>query len=164
LIKDTFSVAGNMLAGPQVIKRTAEAFAAGAHLPLPQRFLAALEAGEAAGGDKRGRQSAAMLIHDEEEYAFLDIRVDDHPDPLAELTRLEQVARGRPAHYRKCMPSRHNPAGVFDRTEIERRIAEAMARESGIVLPASVPAQGADPAGLPTAPTRSHVPENGKRT
>jgi uncharacterized Ntn-hydrolase superfamily protein len=131
LIRDTFSVAGNMLAGPQVIERTAEVFAASAHLPLPQRFLAALKAGEEAGGDKRGRQSAAMLVHDEQEYSYLDIRVDDHADPLAELARLEAVARGRYLHYRKFMPSKDNPAGVTDRAEIERRIAESMAAEKG---------------------------------
>jgi uncharacterized Ntn-hydrolase superfamily protein len=129
LVRDTFSVAGNMLAGPEVIEATAEAFAASQHLPLAQRFLAALKAGEAAGGDKRGRQSAAILIHDDEEYPYLDIRVDDHPDPLAELARLEEVGRGRYLHYRKFMPSRHNPAGITDRDELERRIAESMAAE-----------------------------------
>lgn len=129
LIRDTFSVAGNMLAGPQVIERTAEVFAASQNLPLPQRFLAAMRAGEEAGGDKRGKQSAAMLIHDEEEYAYLDIRVDDHGDPLAELARLEEISRGRYLHYRKVMPSRHNPSGVTDLAEIERRIAESIAAE-----------------------------------
>jgi uncharacterized Ntn-hydrolase superfamily protein len=131
LIRDTFSVAGNMLAGPQVIERTAEVFAASAHLPLPQRFLAAMRAGEEAGGDKRGKQSAAILIHDDEEYSYLDIRVDDHADPLGELARLEEVARGRYMHYRKFMPSKAHPAGITDRAEIERRIAESMAAEKG---------------------------------
>jgi uncharacterized Ntn-hydrolase superfamily protein len=129
-IRDTFSVAGNMLAGPEVVARTAEVFSASAQLPFARRFLAALDAGEAAGGDKRGRQSAAMLIHDEEEYPLLDIRVDDHADPLAELARLEEVARGRYLHYRKFMPSRANPAGVTDREEIERRITESIAAEA----------------------------------
>ena len=96
-------------------------------MPFAGRFLEALRAGEAAGGDKRGRQSAALLIHDEEEYPLLDIRVDDHADPLVELARLEEVARGRFLHYRKFMPSRANPAGVTDRDEIERRIAESIA-------------------------------------
>ena len=127
LIRDGFSVAGNMLAGPAVIERTAEIYAQSHAMPFAGRFLAALRAGEAAGGDKRGRQSAALLIHDEEEYPLLDIRVDDHADPLAELARLEAVARGRYLHYRKFMPSRANPAGVTDRDEIERRIAESIA-------------------------------------
>lgn len=126
-IRDGFSVAGNMLAGPQVVDATAETFAA---MPgsLAVRFLAALRAGEAAGGDKRGRQSAAMLIHDAEEYALVDLRVDDHADPLAELGRLLDVWGGRFAHYRAVMPSRANPSGVVGRQEIERRIADSMAR------------------------------------
>ena len=52
-----------------------------------------MQAGEAAGGDKRGKQSAALLIHDGEDYPLYDLRVDDHADPLAELARLEEVAR-----------------------------------------------------------------------
>ena len=129
-IHQDFSVAGNMLAGPAVIAETARAFAE-ARGPLAGRFLAALRAGEAAGGDKRGRQSAAILIHDAEDYPLLDIRVDDHADPLAELARLEAVSRERFAHYRPLMPSRANPAGVTDRAEIDRRIAEGIARAAG---------------------------------
>jgi uncharacterized Ntn-hydrolase superfamily protein len=128
-VYDTFSVAGNMLAGPQVIEETAAAYAESAALPFPRRLIAALEAGERAGGDKRGRQSAALLIHDEEEYALIDIRADDHTDPIGELKRLEAVSRGRYIHYRKFMPSKKNPAGVTDRAEIERLIAESMAAE-----------------------------------
>jgi hypothetical protein len=56
--------------------------------------------------------------------------VDDHADPLAELARLEEVSRGRYIHYRKFMPSKANPAGLTDRAEIERRIAESMAEEA----------------------------------
>ncbi len=130
LVRESFSVAGNMLTGPEVVEETARAFEASAGEPLAQRFLAALKAGEAAGGDKRGRQSAAMLIHDAEDYALIDIRVDDHPDPLTELARLEAVGHQRFLHYRKFMPSRANPAGIIDRTEIERLIAESIAAEA----------------------------------
>jgi uncharacterized Ntn-hydrolase superfamily protein len=128
LVRDHFSVAGNMLAGPRVIEETARVFAAESAMPFPRRLIAALNAGQAAGGDKRGRQSAAVLIHDEEEYPLFDMRVDDHADPLAELARLEEVSRQRYIHYRTCMPTRANPAGVVGREEIERRIAESMAR------------------------------------
>ena len=129
LIRDTFSVAGNMLAGPEVIEETARVLETEAQLPFASRLLAALKAGEQAGGDKRGKQSAAILIHDDEEYALLDIRVDDHPDPLAELTRLEEKSRERFMHFRKFMPSRDNPAGIRSREEIERRIAASIAAE-----------------------------------
>ncbi len=130
LVRDGFSVAGNMLAGPGVIEETARVYAERADLPFPRRLLAAMRAGEDAGGDKRGKQAAGLLIHDEEDYPFLDIRVDDHADPLTELARLEEVSRGRFVHYRRLMPSRANPHGVLDREEIERRIAEALAAEA----------------------------------
>ncbi len=122
-----FSVAGNMLAGPEVIARTAQAFDAAAGRPLVERLLAGMRAGEAAGGDKRGRQSAAIRIHDAQEYPVIDVRVDDHADPLAELARLVTVNGERFAHYRRFMPSRESPAGLTDRAEIERRIAESIA-------------------------------------
>ena len=57
-------------------------------LPFARRVLAAMRAGEAAGGDKRGKQSAAIAIWTTEEYPAVSLRVDDHSDPLAELARL----------------------------------------------------------------------------
>lgn len=130
LVREGFSVAGNMLAGPDVIAETARVYAAGMDLPFARRLIAALQAGQAAGGDKRGRQSAALLIHDDEEYALFDIRVDDHAVPLDELERLERVAHERYLHYRKVMPRRDDPAGVTDRAEIERLIARSIADEA----------------------------------
>jgi uncharacterized Ntn-hydrolase superfamily protein len=128
LVEATFSVAGNMLAGPQVIHETAKAYAAHMEVPFARRLLAALRAGEVAGGDKRGRQSAALLIHDDEEHPALDIRVDDHADPIAELERLEAVARQGFVHARRFGPSRANPAGLLGAAErqaaIERSISE----------------------------------------
>jgi uncharacterized Ntn-hydrolase superfamily protein len=105
----SFSIAGNMLAGASVLDDTA------------------MRAGEAAGGDKRGKQSAALLIHDEDEWSALDLRVDDHTDPLAELERLEQVSRERWVHFRKYLPSRKNPAGITDRETIDAGIEAAIA-------------------------------------
>jgi uncharacterized Ntn-hydrolase superfamily protein len=128
IIQDHFSVAGNMLAGPRVIEETARVFGNEANLPFARRLLNALVAGQAAGGDKRGKQSAAILTHDKEEYPLIDIRVDDHPDPLTELARLEEVSRQRYIHFRACMPSQTNPFGVLGREEIERCIAESVAR------------------------------------
>jgi uncharacterized Ntn-hydrolase superfamily protein len=93
LVMPGFSLAGNILAEARVLDDMAAAYEAGAELPLAQRLVAALQAAEAAGGDKRGRQSAALLIHGDKEWALTDIRVDDHPDPLAELARLEEIAR-----------------------------------------------------------------------
>jgi uncharacterized Ntn-hydrolase superfamily protein len=126
---DGFSIAGNMLAGGRVLDDTAKTYLANEKLPFAQRLVAAMLAGQAAGGDKRGRQSAALLIHGEEEWSDLDLRVDDHTDPLAELQRLEQVSRERWVHFRKYLPSRKNPAGITDRETIDAGIAVAIAGE-----------------------------------
>jgi len=117
------SIAGNMLAGPQVLDETANAYLANDTLPFPQRLIAALRAGEAAGGDKRGKQSAALLIHGSEEWAMLDLRVDDHADPIAELARLERVSRMHWTTFRQFMPTRDNPGGITDRATIDAGIA-----------------------------------------
>jgi uncharacterized Ntn-hydrolase superfamily protein len=124
---DGFSIAGNMLAGGRVLDDTAKTYAEGEKLPFAQRLIKAMRAGEAAGGDKRGKQSAALLIHDEEEWSSLDLRVDDHADPLAELERLERVSRERWVHFRKYLPSRKNPAGITDRETIDAGIEAAIA-------------------------------------
>jgi len=126
---DGFSIAGNMLAGAGVLDDTAKAYVANESMPFARRLIAAMRAGEAAGGDKRGRQSAALLIYGEEEWSNLDLRVDDHADPLAELERLEAVSRERWVHFRKYLPSRKNPAGVTDRTVIDAGIEAAIASE-----------------------------------
>jgi uncharacterized Ntn-hydrolase superfamily protein len=126
---DGFSLAGNMLAGASVLDETAKAYIAHADLPFAQRLLAAMYAGEAAGGDKRGKQSAALLIHDTEDWPALDLRVDDHPDPLAELARLEAASRERWVHFRRFLPSRANPAGITDRATIDAAIEAARAAE-----------------------------------
>jgi uncharacterized Ntn-hydrolase superfamily protein len=124
-----FSIAGNMLAGARVLDDTAKAYVATEKLPFAQRLIAAMCAGEAAGGDKRGKQSAALLIYGDEEWSALDLRVDDHIDPLAELERLEQVSRERWVHFRKYLPTRKNPAGITDRETIEAGIEAAIAGE-----------------------------------
>jgi len=122
-----FSVAGNMLAGPAVIAETAKAYVTNSALPFPRRLITALKAGEAAGGDKRGKQSAALLIYGEEEWPDLDLRVDDHADPLAELSRLEAVSRERWVHFSKLLPNKRNPVGIIDRAQLDARIAAALA-------------------------------------
>ena len=122
---DGFSLAGNMLAGAAVLDDTAKAYAANAALPFAQRLIAAMKAGEAAGGDKRGKQSAALVIQGEEEWSDLDLRVDDHTDPLAELERLEQVSRERWVHFRPFLPTRKNPAGITDRAVIDAGVSAA---------------------------------------
>src|ERR1700724_82221 len=123
----SFSIAGNMLAGAQGLDDTAKAYLPNENLPFAQRLIAAMRSGEAAGGDKRGKQSAVLLIHGEEEWSDLDLRVDDHVDPLTELERLEQVSRERWVHFRQFLPTRKNPAGITDRATIDASIEAAIA-------------------------------------
>lgn len=122
LAGDGYSVAGNMLAGPAVLEKTAFEFERQKHLPFGERLIAALAAGEAAGGDKRGKQAAALLVCTTEDYPFLDLRVDDHAEPLAELRRLYEVSLERYQPFVSCLPSRERPAGITDRAAIEREV------------------------------------------
>jgi uncharacterized Ntn-hydrolase superfamily protein len=117
------SVSGNMLAGPRVIEATLEAFVASSG-PLAERMMTAMEAGEAAGGDKRGKQSAGLRVCTKDPYPDLDIRADDHADPLAELRRLYRVSQERFAVFRRFLAGRDSPFGTVDRTVVEAAIQQ----------------------------------------
>ncbi|MFL5800377.1 MAG: DUF1028 domain-containing protein, partial [Roseiflexaceae bacterium] len=93
-----FAAQGNILAGAGVVQASAEAFAR-AEGELAERLLLALTAGDAAGGDRRGRQSAALYVaraggaYGGMLDRYIDLRVDDHPAPIAELVRLLKLHR-----------------------------------------------------------------------
>src|SRR5713226_8797387 len=110
LVRSGFSVAGNMLAGPDVVADTAAFYESHAALPFAARLIGALDAGQAAGGDKRGKQSAALIIHTSEEYPELSLRVDDHGEPLAELRRLYAEAQRHFVPYRQFLATRGSPS------------------------------------------------------
>lgn len=124
---DTFSLAGNSLASASVLEAMAAAYEEHPTMPFARRLIAAMRAGEAAGGDSRGKQSAALLVHDQEEHSLLDLRVDDHPDPLTELARLEEVARQSWVHVRRVLPSAENPFGILDHEAAQEKIAASIA-------------------------------------
>ncbi len=126
-----FSIAGNMLAGPRVLEATAEAFEAQAGRPLAERLIAALTAGEAAGGDKRGKQSAALRIQGHEDHPDLDLRVDDHAEPVQELQRLYDVSLQRFQPFIACLAGRGNAVGELDRARIEAAIERFQAARAG---------------------------------
>jgi uncharacterized Ntn-hydrolase superfamily protein len=104
-----FAVQGNMLVGEATINAMATTFRRSEMLDLAERLLLALEAGETAGGDKRGRQSAALVVHHGEEYPLLDLRVDEHRHPVAELRRILTVARLQLLPFVENMPGRARP-------------------------------------------------------
>ena len=122
-----FSVQGNILAGEDVLKSMARSFEA-TDGDLPVRLLAALSAGQRAGGDRRGQQSAALLIVRERGgYAgfndrWVDIRVDDHPSPIEELVRIFNL-------YDVTLLNRDDPKDVVELTrEVVREIQSGLTR------------------------------------
>ncbi|XWN33330.1 MAG: DUF1028 domain-containing protein [Devosia sp.] len=99
-----FAVQGNMLTGPEVLDAMAQAAASAG--PLEERLLVALEAAQRVGGDKRGRQSAGIAVIGAEDYRRVDLRVDEHPDPVAELRRVYTVAAAQLAPFIAGMPKK----------------------------------------------------------
>lgn len=99
---------GNILTGEDVLKAMARAFEASLDEALPERLLQALEAGQEAGGDRRGRQSAALYVVHTEDYPYCDLRVDDHPEPIAELRRIYGLFAQNEPIRQQIAPRRDN--------------------------------------------------------
>lgn len=121
-VADNVSVAGNMLSEPAVVEETLQTYQNNLDQPLTERLLLAMQAGEDAGGDKRGKQAAGLLIYRDQDYPWLDLRVDDHADPLEELRRLYAVAQERYLVMIEMMPTRENPHGTLNRSEIDEKL------------------------------------------
>lgn len=98
IVGDGYACAGNILVGQNTVQAMAETFAA-TQGPLAERLVAALAAGQAAGGDSRGQQSAALLVvrtaggYGGRDDRYVDLRVDDHYEPIAELGRILKLHR-----------------------------------------------------------------------
>jgi uncharacterized Ntn-hydrolase superfamily protein len=122
------SVAGNMMINDKVVSATFDAFVASKG-QLAERLIAGLDAGEAAGGDRRGRQAAALKLATTEDFPDIDLRVDDHPTPLIELRRLLAIYRQQLEPNRAMYPSKANPSGMVDLDALE-----AMWRSRGLDL------------------------------
>jgi uncharacterized Ntn-hydrolase superfamily protein len=127
---------GNILAGEEVVKEMARAFEFSGEEELPERLLRALEAGQEAGGDRRGRQSAGIHVVHTEEYPYCDLRVDDHPDPIPELRRVFGVFQREWVPFLPFMPRREDYTPHWDtviriREEMEASLEEeaAIAKE-----------------------------------
>jgi uncharacterized Ntn-hydrolase superfamily protein len=112
IVEPHFAVQGNMLVSEQTLIAMAAAFRGTGELELDERLLRALEAGDAAGGDRRGRQSAALVVHDRQPFPWLDLRVDEHVAPVTELRRVHGVARAELLPFVQQMPSDSRGAGV----------------------------------------------------
>ncbi|MFN2262238.1 MAG: DUF1028 domain-containing protein [Psychroflexus sp.] len=99
IVGENYSIQANMMVSENVVYNMRQAFEEHTGLPLAERVVKALEAGQAAGGDIRGKQSAALIVVDSEPSKLpwndklVDLRVDDHNNPIEELSRLLNVHR-----------------------------------------------------------------------
>jgi hypothetical protein len=91
-VAPNYALAGNRLVSEQTLLAMASSFEKNLEWPLSQRLLAALKAGQIAGGDKEGHQSAAIKVFGDRDFPLLDLRVDEHPQPIDELQRLFDIA------------------------------------------------------------------------
>jgi len=112
---DHFAVQGNILTGEEVVKAMGEAYEKARKVEateLADWLMAALQAGESAGGDKRGKQSGALLVvrekanYDRKHDRYIDLRVEDHPEPVKELSRLLEIHKQFYAGSHKNKPRR----------------------------------------------------------
>src|SRR5699024_3657230 len=114
---ENYAIAGNMLVGEETLQAMKDSFIASEKLPLSERLLQAVEAGQAAGGDKRGKQSATLYVVDKQPYPIVDLRVDEHKDPVTELRRVYSVAEEQLFPFVQSLPTKENPGGTFDLEE-----------------------------------------------
>ena len=110
---DGWTVQGNLLEALGALEACGEAFTARPDDDLVDRLMAALEAGEAAGGDRRGARSATVLVVATEHYPLWDIRVDDHDDPLAELRRMQHLFAEKVLPHVLALPTREKLSGTL---------------------------------------------------
>lgn len=109
---DGFTVQGNMLVDEGTVDTMAAVMAGTQHRDLADRLVAALLAGQQAGGDKRGKQSAAVKVCGAEAYPLLDLRVDDHAEPVTELVRLHELAKVQLQPFLDSLPRRRGGRAV----------------------------------------------------
>ena len=131
-----YACLGNILVAEGVVEAMAREFQNSISDELPERMIRALEAGQEAGGDRRGRQSAGMTVVNEEEYPWIDIRVDDHDDPVPELRRIYEIYKREEVPFLNMMARRgdfipHWDAVARIRDEIEQQLEEeSVAKET----------------------------------
>jgi uncharacterized Ntn-hydrolase superfamily protein len=109
-IGEGVAVFGNMLTGPEVLSSMMAAFTGSTSETLDERLMLALEAADAVGGDKRGKQSACLRVQGEEDYALVDLRADENARPIPELRRILTIARQQLFPFVAGMPKRGLPA------------------------------------------------------
>ncbi len=126
-----YAIQGNMLTGPDVLAEMERAFRTTEAEELAERMIAALEAGQAVGGDKRGKQSGAVIVYGREDYAEVDLRVDEHPLPVAELRRIWGIFKLQTRPFLDGMARRGQPARPAPDSVVEMLLRSPPDRPGG---------------------------------
>ena len=90
---ENYSIQGKLLVSEDTLIAMEKVITTNTGWDLSELLLNALEAGQQAGGDRRGRQSAALLVHNDQVFPLVDLRVDEHPNPVIELRRIFELAK-----------------------------------------------------------------------
>lgn len=130
LVGDDRVVAGNLLVDGATVEAMAAAFDDAEGASLAERLLAALAAGYRAGGDRRGTRSAALKVATTEPYPYLDLRVDDHDHPVAELERIFALALEQLVPFVEALPTRADPGG-----HVGRRLRASIVEDPDVAPP-----------------------------
>jgi uncharacterized Ntn-hydrolase superfamily protein len=131
VVGDGYAAAGNLLVGSETVAAMAEAFEGHRDLALEERLLLSLGAAQAAGGDRRGRQSAALKVGKLLELPYIDLRVDDHTDPVAELQRLYTLAPDTHLPLGRLVSTTREPRGPDELIARQRALQQIMDEAKG---------------------------------
>jgi uncharacterized Ntn-hydrolase superfamily protein len=109
IVKENLVAMGNALIREQVASDMAKVYESLANEDLEQRLMSALEAGRDAGGQHGGQSSAVIMLYDDEIYPYVDLRVDEHKEPIGELRRIFDIYRPQIPYYydRPMKPDRY---------------------------------------------------------
>lgn len=123
-----YAIGGNLLTGEETVKSMEEAFRDLKDAAFSERLLRVLEAGDASGGDRRGKQSAAIYIVFRQPLPYLNLRVDDQPEPIQELRRIFEVAKNTPDFLasRLRLADEMQPRSSEENAELQRKLRKEL--------------------------------------
>jgi uncharacterized Ntn-hydrolase superfamily protein len=117
-----------MLTGPQTLEAMQKVWLINSSMELAERLMQVLEAGDQAGGDFRGKQSAALKVMGKEIYAEVDLRVDEHCEPVVELRRILEVAKQQLLPFVQGMPKRYGMSTALSESVMQMLLKSPASR------------------------------------